>query len=238
MHGQRLETTSYAQRNSPIQTIVVGAGGHGAEVASYILDLIRMGWTGSLAGFLDDHAQETAPGCGRMLGRIDDFVLRAAIPSQPAGYIIAVGSNRLRSELAARMASRFGPEAMPWSLIHPAAYVGGDVEIGAGTMIAPGAIATARIRLGRHVILNVKASVSHDAEIGDFANINPAATICGNVTIGEGAYIGAGAVIKQNVAIGAWSTIGAGAVVLSDIPAHSTAVGVPARVIKRAAAAA
>ena len=45
--------------------------------------------------------------------------------------------------------------------------------------------------------------------------------------------VGAGAKILGPVTIGANSTIGANAVVVTDIPANSVAVGVPARVIRR-----
>ena len=45
--------------------------------------------------------------------------------------------------------------------------------------------------------------------------------------------IGAGAKVLGPLTIGDNSRIAAGAVVLSDIPPNSTAVGVPARVVKR-----
>lgn len=50
--------------------------------------------------------------------------------------------------------------------------------------------------------------------------------------IGDGVFIGAGARILGAIIIGDYAKIGANAVVLHDIPAHATAVGVPARVIK------
>jgi acetyltransferase-like isoleucine patch superfamily enzyme len=52
------------------------------------------------------------------------------------------------------------------------------------------------------------------------------------VVVGRGAYIGAGAMILQGVIIGECAAVGAGAVVVEDIPAHSVAVGVPARVLR------
>lgn len=53
-------------------------------------------------------------------------------------------------------------------------------------------------------------------------------------TVGNDVYIGAGAKILGNVRIGDGARIGAQAVVLSDVPAHCTAVGIPARIIRRA----
>ena len=40
-----------------------------------------------------------------------------------------------------RIESRFGSELVAWMLIHARAYVGSDVSIGGGTMLAPGALA-------------------------------------------------------------------------------------------------
>lgn len=54
--------------------------------------------------------------------------------------------------------------------------------------------------------------------------------------IGDDVFIGAGARILGAIIIGDGAKIGANAVVLQDIPAHATAVGVPARVIKSEAA--
>jgi serine O-acetyltransferase len=52
-------------------------------------------------------------------------------------------------------------------------------------------------------------------------------------TIEENCVIGSGAKILGNITIGSNSKIGANSVVVQNVPSHSTAVGVPARVIKR-----
>jgi len=53
------------------------------------------------------------------------------------------------------------------------------------------------------------------------------------ITIEDGAWIGAGAVILDGVRIGAGAVIGANAVVTRDIPAHTLAVGAPAKVVRQ-----
>lgn len=87
--------------------------------------------------------------------------------------------------------------------------------------------------------------------IGDGVVVGDKVTIYQNVTlggarlgdwqkgnypeIGPGSVIFAGAVIVGKARIGANCTIGANAVVLDDIPDGATAVGAPARVIRRSA---
>lgn len=53
------------------------------------------------------------------------------------------------------------------------------------------------------------------------------------IRIGNNVWIGGGATVLPGVTIGDGVTIGAGSVVVSDIPAHSVAVGNPCRVVKK-----
>ena len=48
----------------------------------------------------------------------------------------------------------------------------------------------------------------------------------------RGASIGAGALVLGNIVLGRMSRVGAGSVVLRHVPAHATAVGVPARIVR------
>lgn len=67
---------------------------------------------------------------------------------------------------------------------------------------------------------------SHDIQDPDFtADFRP-------VIIGKRCWLGTGAMVLQNVTIGDGAVIAAGAVVNRDVPAHTIAGGVPAKVIK------
>lgn len=96
------------------------------------------------------------------------------------------------------------------------------------------------------VLLNARASI----EIGHYVHISPYVIINTGgldyrkvmaerahfdepVAIEDGVWVGSGAIINPGIAIGKNSVIGAGAVVVSDIPADSVAVGVPAKVVKK-----
>lgn len=83
--------------------------------------------------------------------------------------------------------------------------------------------------------------IGQTAVIGDNCTIYQGVTLGGtgkekgkrHPTIGDNVLIGAGAKILGPVKIGSHSKIAAGAVVLRDIPENSTAVGIPARVVKQ-----
>ena len=72
--------------------------------------------------------------------------------------------------------------------------------------------------------------------------IGPNCLLLQQVTLGGGAHgapileghvdVGAGAKILGAVRIGRHAKIGANAVVLADVPAGSTAVGIPARIVQ------
>lgn len=80
--------------------------------------------------------------------------------------------------------------------------------------------------------------IHDDSIIGDFVEIDQGVTIGGDARrqgvarIGDHCYLGAGAKILGPIVIGEGAVIGANSVVITDIPARSVAVGMPARVIK------
>lgn len=209
--------------------VIIGAGGHGIEVASYCegRDDVR------LLGFIDEARPRGRRENAQVLGGFD--ALRRICEdarSGPVHYITAVGDNATRKALVEKLTALGLANLRPWTLVHSTAFPGVRVAIGEGTCLAPHSLATTAARIGAHCILNVNASVSHDCVIGDFCNLNPGSVVCGNVTLGEGCYVGAGAVIKERITVGPWTTVGAGAVVVRDLPGHVTAKGVPARAVE------
>jgi acetyltransferase EpsM len=216
-----------------VDLVIIGAGGHGSEVLSYVRDLIREGEKIRVAGFVDERRRRGSFGPMEILGGFAE--LEALVKSATGSifrYITAVGDNGARKECVSKLERLEAPNLGARTLRHPRSVVGEDVVIGEGTCLAPGSILTTKVRMGNHCIVNVNASISHDAVVGDFVNLNPGVVVAGNACIGEGAYIGAGATVIDKVSVGDWSVIGAGAVVVDDIPPHVTAVGVPARIIK------
>ncbi len=104
-----------------------------------------------------------------------------------------------------------------------------------GIEIHPGA----KIGKGFFIDHGMGVVIGETSEIGDNVTMYQGVTLGGtgkergkrHPTIGDNVMIGVGAKILGAITIGDDSKIGAGAVVLSDVPPHSTAVGVPAKVV-------
>lgn len=78
--------------------------------------------------------------------------------------------------------------------------------------------------------------IQEGVQIGSHCSIYSANTIekkAGKVVIQKGALIGTHSSIMQGVTIGEGAIVGAHSFVTSDIPAHSLAFGIPARVVKK-----
>ena len=99
------------------------------------------------------------------------------------------------------------------------------------------------VKIGKRFFIDHGTGVviGETAVIGDDVTIYQGVTLGGtgkdtgkrHPTIGNNVMIGAGAKVLGPLIIGDNSRIAAGAVVLSDIPSNSTAVGVPAKVVRR-----
>jgi UDP-perosamine 4-acetyltransferase len=120
----------------------------------------------------------------------------------------------------------------PVTIMHPQAIVSPNATLGKGTAVLAGAIINAGAKIGENVIINTGAIVEHDCIIDHHGHIAIGARLAGEAVIGEGSHIGMGACILQGVKIGERAIVGAGAVVLKDVPQNTTAVGVPAKIIK------
>jgi UDP-perosamine 4-acetyltransferase len=204
------------------RVVIIGAGGHGREVADILRPQIE------LIGFIDDRSEihgNDIEGL-RVLG---DWSWFEGVDRSEIAVVCAVGSPDLCRRLTGRAESLGLTFA---SAISPLAHISSVARLGDGVTAFPHAVINTGAVVESYSILNIGATVSHDTRIGRYSNINPGVHLAGNVTIGEGCYIGMGANVIQGLSIGAWSVVGAGAVVTRDIPTRVTAVGVPARIVK------
>ena len=123
----------------------------------------------------------------------------------------------------------------------------GTVEVGSDTVLV-GAIfmCAERIQIGRRVIVSYNVTIAdcdfhpRDPELRTLDAIANAPEgnrqyrpplIARPVLIEDDVWIGIGAILLKGVQIGKGARIGAGAVVTSNVPAHASVVGNPARIV-------
>ncbi|OCA81043.1 serine O-acetyltransferase [Bacillus sp. FJAT-27225] len=104
-----------------------------------------------------------------------------------------------------------------------------------GIEIHPGA------KIGRRFFIDhgMGVVIGETCEIGNNVTVYQGVTLGGtgkekgkrHPTIKDGALIAAGAKVLGSITIGEHAKIGAGSVVLKDVPAHSTVVGIPGKIV-------
>lgn len=213
---------------NPERVLIVGAGGHGQVVADILLSISRQGGRLEPVGYVDDDVRLL--GVAR-LGLPVLGVVAKAIEIDHAAAIVAIGGNDVRRRIYRNLAAR---EERFATAIHPSAILGRSVEIGSGTVICAGVVVNPGSFVGSNAILNTGCVVEHHCTIADHTHIAPGVCMGGEVSIGAGSLVGIGAVILPGVRIGEACVVGAGAVVTRDLADGVTAVGAPARTMRRA----
>ena len=104
-----------------------------------------------------------------------------------------------------------------------------------GIEIHPGAT------IGRRFFIDhgMGVVIGETAEIGDDVLLYQGVTLGGtghekgkrHPTLGNHVVVGSGAKVLGNIELGDWVRVGAGSVVVKPVPAHSTVVGIPGRVV-------
>ena len=205
--------------------LVVGAGGHGKVVADAAGETGR--W--DQIAFLDDGYPEllSARQEWPVLGKVNQAL---EFLNRYSDIVIAIGDNFLRVQLL-----RYFAEAgfnLP-VIVHPAAFASKDAILEPGSVLFAQAAVNAGAKASFGCIINTGATVDHDCVLGEGVHLSPGVHLGGTIRIGKYSWLGIGASVINQLVIGENVIIGAGAAVISNIEDNVTAVGVPAKVIKK-----
>jgi sugar O-acyltransferase (sialic acid O-acetyltransferase NeuD family) len=203
--------------------VILGAGAFAREVHAV---LIHAGLDARLRAFVEDDAPE-----GKRVHSVPVLETAAALAMDPSSVRLcaAIGSPARRALIERFLARGFQFE----TIVHPGAWVGPGVKVGAGTVVCAGAVLDTDLTLGDHVVVHAGCFVGHDCTVGAYSTLSPHACLNGYVTLDAGAFIGTGATLLSHVHVGEGAVIGAGATVTRRVAPGVTVAGVPARPLAR-----
>jgi acetyltransferase EpsM len=200
------------------KVIIIGAGGHAAELRDYINhhNAARPTDRFEVLGFIDDDEKNYLHYGFRepFLGQIENHTVRNDI-----FYLMGIANVAYRKPIVEKFES-YGAKFT--GLIHPTAIISPSCEIGEGTVVSHNVSVGAKAKLGRFNMLNSRCTIGHDAQIGDYNFISPQVAISGNTKIGENNLIGTNSCTIPGMSIGNNNKIAAGMVVYKHVGNEET----------------
>lgn len=202
---------------------VYGSGGVGKEIKEIAVYLQQ--WDEVV--FIDD----TVPAdIFRGIRRMPFSAFQREYDGAKAEVIIAQGEPRYKKLLYHKV-KEAGYELT--NIIHPSAIISESASLGKGIIVKPGAVVSVDAVIEDNVSIEEYAVVGHDCIIHKHAQISSFVMIAGRCEIGEGTYIAISVPVRETVKIGSNTVVGMGSVVLRDLPDSVTAMGNPARPMRK-----
>ena len=198
--------------------IIVGSGGHGAELDDYIQfgNKSGRGESYNIIGYLDDNPDNynrysfSAP----LLGSIKDHVVRT-----DCEYLIGIANLKYRRSIVEEFLEK-GGEFLTY--IHPESFVSESAQIGTGTVISYHCNIGPNAKIGDFSLVNARASISHDCKVGDFNFIGPNVCFSGFTSVGDQNLFGINSATIPGIEIGSRNKIAAGMTIDKNVEDDST----------------
>lgn len=193
--------------------IIIGAGGHAAEIDEYIDYSQKV--TGArdlnIIGYLDDNPENyaryklSAP----LLGGVRDHKV-----IKGHGYIIGIANLKYRRLFV----DRFKAEgAYFMSFIHCGAYVSPSAVIGEGSILGPNVNIGPNVQIGKYTLINSRSSLGHDTVVGDYNFISPNVCFSGFTEVGDENLFGINSATIPGIKVGSNNKIAAGMILDQNI---------------------
>jgi len=187
--------------------IIIGAGGHSAELDEYIAYANKLNTDQiKVVGFIDDNPynyalyQFSAP----LLGSIREHQIR-----YDCNYLMGIANLQYRKDFIELFLSR---GATFTGFTHPTAFVSPTAHICEGVIIAPMANIGPNVSIGEYTLINSRCSIGHDTVIGKYNFITPNVCFSGFTKIGDGNLFGINSATIPGIKIGDNNKIAAGMV--------------------------
>ena len=204
---------------------IVGNGGFGREIESYLNDfsLDERDW--DFKGFLDadiDPLFSIDP--NKVIGSIKDFKF-----TKEDYVIVAFGNIKMKKLIIEKLEGKVAF----YTFVAKNCFIGNNVRLGQGVIICPGVKLPSDISIGNFVTINIDSRIGHDSIIGDNCALMPNVDIGGECEIGKNVFFGTKSTIIPRIKIESDNHVGVASVVLKDIILKGGAYfGNPARRMK------
>jgi sugar O-acyltransferase (sialic acid O-acetyltransferase NeuD family) len=190
--------------------IVIGAGGHAAEIDEYI-QMLRRSEDIQLSGFIDDNSEShtkykfSAPYLG---------TIKAHQVSKEVTYIMGIANMAYRKKIVDRF---LDGGAIFTNVIHPTAYISKSAVLGEGIVVGPYVNIGPNAKVGNFTLLNARVSVGHDTRIGNYNFISPNVSFSGFTSVGDENLFGINSATIPGIKIGNNNKIAAGMVLDKNV---------------------
>jgi sugar O-acyltransferase (sialic acid O-acetyltransferase NeuD family) len=201
--------------------LIVGAGGYGREVLSYIEDDNPLF---EFKGFLDDRS-DIANKSPRNIVVISSPLTYSPLTDEV--FMVAIGNPQDREYYTKNL--RLVHNANFVTVVHPQANVSRHSHIGFGCVIGPRCGISVDTFIGNFTCIQEYTVIGHDSVIGNWCQINSHCTISGGSRIGDYVTIHPNSVVTSKAVIGDGVIVAPGSVVVGKISPGITVIGNPAR---------
>ena len=203
------------------KVIIVGAGGHAAELVDYLVYMNQLQKSQTLqeweiVGLIDDseanyHAYHyNFP----YIGTIKNHQL-----IENVGYVMGIANMKYRKVIIEQLVAA-GAEFI--SLIHPTALISPTAKIGIGCVISHNVSIGPKAVLGDFNLINSRCTIGHDSKIRNYNFLSPQVVTGGFAEMGNENFIGTNAVVLPAITMGSNNTIAAGMIVDKKIEDNTT----------------
>ena len=193
--------------------IVVGSGGHGAELNDYIKynESVSGIKEFEIIGFLDDNPANYAnyKFSAPLLEGVRDHIVRTDVE-----YLMGIANLTYRKLFVDRY-TRDGAKFI--SLIHKTAYISDTASIGIGVIIGPMVNLGPNSVVGDYSLLNSRCSLGHDTQIGKFNFISPNVCFSGFTSVGDENLFGINSATIPGIKVGSRNKVTAGMVLDKNV---------------------
>jgi sugar O-acyltransferase (sialic acid O-acetyltransferase NeuD family) len=195
------------------QIIIIGTGGHSAELDDYITlaKINNPSFPWEILGYLDDNPQGyekyrfTAP----YLGGIREHVVR-----KDCMYMMGIAMLEHRRPIIERFLAEGAEFA---TFIHPTATVSPSAKIGKGVVLALHVNVGPNVVVDDYTLVNSRCSLGHNTQLGKYNFISPNVCFSGFSKVGDENLFGINSATIPHIQIGNRNLIMAGMIIDKNV---------------------